>query len=321
MQRGSFECEAAECTSVLPTLLTLRRLTFKRPGGICQVGVSPASTRPQLTRTRRMTDRRDGNSRRELMRSASLLVEHSIRAPEDPLGHGYSTENQIVIPCNGAFTWRTHGDARIIDANSVLFVDEQQEFLETHPIAGTGHAALIITFRDEGDEELIDRMKRRRKKSTASAAAMTEPVRFLAHLLLSTPGSTGSEMESRCMKLLDTLLSPATRDKAPDPATVVERTKRVLHECILEDLSLPSIAQYIGVAPAYLTQAFTRHEGIPLHRYLLRLRMNQALVELPRRRDITSLALELGFSIHSHFTAAFRTAFGVTPSQFRAYAR
>ena len=33
--------------------------------------------------------------------------------------------------------------------------------------------------------------------------------------------------------------------------------------------------------------------------------------------DLTDLALDLGYSSHSHFTAAFRKAFGVTPSAFR----
>jgi len=39
--------------------------------------------------------------------------------------------------------------------------------------------------------------------------------------------------------------------------------------------------------------------------------------ELPDREDITDLALELGYSSHSHFTAAFRSALGVTPSDYR----
>jgi len=45
------------------------------------------------------------------------------------------------------------------------------------------------------------------------------------------------------------------------------------------------------------------------------------LAELPYTDDLTMLALDTGFSSHSHFTAAFRRAFGCTPSQFRMSTR
>jgi AraC-like DNA-binding protein len=51
------------------------------------------------------------------------------------------------------------------------------------------------------------------------------------------------------------------------------------------------------------------------------LRLARALVELPHADDLSTLALEVGFSSHSHFSAAFRRAFGCTPSQFRQTTR
>ena len=33
--------------------------------------------------------------------------------------------------------------------------------------------------------------------------------------------------------------------------------------------------------------------------------------------DLTMLGLDLGFSSHSHFTTAFRQAYGRSPSEFR----
>jgi AraC-like DNA-binding protein len=37
--------------------------------------------------------------------------------------------------------------------------------------------------------------------------------------------------------------------------------------------------------------------------------------------DLAQLALDLGFSSHSHFTTAFRHRFGETPAHFRARIR
>jgi AraC-like DNA-binding protein len=57
---------------------------------------------------------------------------------------------------------------------------------------------------------------------------------------------------------------------------------------------------------------------VPLYRYLTRLRLRAALERLADgARDLTALALELGFSSHSHFADAFRREFGRTPSDVR----
>jgi AraC-like DNA-binding protein len=49
----------------------------------------------------------------------------------------------------------------------------------------------------------------------------------------------------------------------------------------------------------------------------LRLRLARALDLLARHDDLTTLSLDLGFSSHSHFSAAFRQAYGRSPSEFR----
>ena len=54
-----------------------------------------------------------------------------------------------------------------------------------------------------------------------------------------------------------------------------------------------------------------------LYRYQLRLRLARALDLLARYDDLTRLGLDLGFSSHSHFSSAFRSAYGRSPSEFR----
>jgi len=53
----------------------------------------------------------------------------------------------------------------------------------------------------------------------------------------------------------------------------------------------------------------------------VRLRLARALDVIGGYEDLTALGLDLGFSSHSHFTAAFRETYGRTPSQFRAALR
>lgn len=86
-------------------------------------------------------------------------------------------------------------------------------------------------------------------------------------------------------------------------------------------INLADIAQRLDATATYLTHLFRRVEGAPMYQYHLRLRLAEALKLAPDYDDLTELALDLGFSSHSHFTKAFRDCFGLTPSRFRALAR
>lgn len=80
---------------------------------------------------------------------------------------------------------------------------------------------------------------------------------------------------------------------------------------------LMDIAEHVGVSDAHLSRWFHAHAGIPLHRYVLRVRLRHSLERLAAGEDLSRLALASGFSSHSHFSAAFQREFGVTPSAFR----
>ena len=55
---------------------------------------------------------------------------------------------------------------------------------------------------------------------------------------------------------------------------------------------------------------------------MTRLRLRASLEHLADGADdLTTLALDLGFSSHSHFTAAFRQTYGRTPAEFQRSAQ
>jgi AraC-like DNA-binding protein len=85
--------------------------------------------------------------------------------------------------------------------------------------------------------------------------------------------------------------------------------------------TLAEIAAETGASPVYLTQVFQQVEGVPLYRYQLRLRLARALDLLDRYEHLTPLALDLGFSSHSHFSAAFKQAYGRSPSDLQRLTR
>lgn len=118
------------------------------------------------------------------------------------------------------------------------------------------------------------------------------------------------------------LLRHALRLDAPPVAPestrrLIRRTKEFLDATFATRIQLSQVGAAVGASPAYVTDVFRRYEGISLQRYVTQLRLARALIELPHAMDLTMLALDLGFSSHSHFTFAFRRSFGCTPSQFR----
>ncbi len=80
------------------------------------------------------------------------------------------------------------------------------------------------------------------------------------------------------------------------------------------------VARRLGCSPSHLSRTFTRVHGLTLTAYRTETRLHHALscLRADPGADLTEVALESGFSSHSHFTAIFRKRLGVTPSAFAA---
>jgi AraC-like DNA-binding protein len=119
--------------------------------------------------------------------------------------------------------------------------------------------------------------------------------------------------------LLDHVARPGVC--SPSTRRLIRRAQEFLGAELANRISLSDVGRAVGASPAYLTDVFRRAEGVSLHQYLTHLRLARALAELPHADDLATLALELGFPSHSHFSAVFRRAFGLTPSRFRESTR
>ena len=103
-----------------------------------------------------------------------------------------------------------------------------------------------------------------------------------------------------------------------DHAERTEAAKTYLASRISERVTLDEVAHAVYVSPFHLARIFQQQTGVPVHRYLTQLRLRASLERLAAGvSDLTELALELGFSSHSHFSDAFRREFGKSPSEIR----
>ncbi len=105
-----------------------------------------------------------------------------------------------------------------------------------------------------------------------------------------------------------TKLSPAQQRSVVD----------IIRGNLNSDMSVSDLAASIDVSATHFARLFKATFGISPHRYVMRERVLRAKTLLANTDwTISYIALDLGFSGHSHFTKVFHALIGVTPSQFR----
>ena len=78
------------------------------------------------------------------------------------------------------------------------------------------------------------------------------------------------------------------------------------------------LARALAVSPFHLARVFRATVGRSLHAWRTQVRLRVALERVLDGADLMTVALDAGFSSHSHFTQSFRTAFGAAPSTVRS---
>jgi AraC family transcriptional regulator len=105
--------------------------------------------------------------------------------------------------------------------------------------------------------------------------------------------------------------------RRPD-VDAVEAARDVIARRFKDNLSLSDISREVEASVFHLARTFRARTGFSLHAYRNQLRLRSALERLREPGvDLTGIALDLGFSSHSHFTETFRRSFGKTPSAVR----
>ncbi len=236
-----------------------------------------------------------------------------------------ATETHLVFPYRGVYVRHIGRDDAVAEANQVLLFNAWESYRVSHPIAG-GDACLDLIIDDSLLRELAPRdcvrdggrltFVRQRLRIDPRAQALVALLRHSLHKGIAEP----LEAESLALVLAQRALGRRTSHAAGasfGQQRQVDRIKLALAGDLARRWTLHEIAAEVGGSPVYLTQVFQRVEGVPLYRYQLRLRLARALDLIGQYDDLSALGLDLGFSSHSHFTAAFRQAYGCSPTAFR----
>jgi AraC family transcriptional regulator len=102
------------------------------------------------------------------------------------------------------------------------------------------------------------------------------------------------------------------------PAWQVRRVTAYMQDRLGEDIGLNELARIVGLSRYHFCTAFRLATGRTAHEWLARARVERAQELLAQSRaSITEVALAVGYSTPSAFTAAFRRVTGTTPTEFR----
>jgi AraC-like DNA-binding protein len=98
----------------------------------------------------------------------------------------------------------------------------------------------------------------------------------------------------------------------------VERVKEAVAAAPADKWSVTRLAKVASLSPFHLCHVFREMVGTSIYDYVLHERLAHSLdAVLDGGGDLTAIALDTGFASHSHFTARFRSFFGVTPTALR----
>jgi AraC-like DNA-binding protein len=241
----------------------------------------------------------------------------------------------IGFPHHGVFALHRGRERLTVEQGTVLFFNRDAPYRTSHPCGGGDHGAAIAVRPDvlvdalaRFDPTVAERPAAPFRVATGATSSRTYLLQRLLHLRVSRKREASSlELEEAALALVGDVAAAACRweGSAPPLRALRERHRDAVHSVrallafrLGEPVTLEDVGRAVGVSPFHLCRLFRAVTGTTIARYRHTLRLRAALERVARPdADLSAVALDHGYSSHSHFTAAFRREFGMTPTEFR----
>jgi len=236
----------------------------------------------------------------------------------------------------GAFTVHAREERMVIDANRAMFLKAGETYTMENTF-GRNAFGFALAFPPDVMNGIAPQLRDPAIRRALPAVVTKEAcprAYLLQHLLFDRlrhgPIENPLEVEESALAIAGHALRPhAIDERAGEKKSArrqtresVEEAKALLAANFRRTIHLGDVASALDLSPFHLCRLFARHTGLGMHRYLTRLRLRGALEQLTDPgASITDVALEHGFSSHSHFADAFQSEFGMTPKEVRMATR
>jgi len=130
-----------------------------------------------------------------------------------------------------------------------------------------------------------------------------------------------AHLTSLMLLLLRQADSPAgklrTSNSVHSENEIIRRAQQYISSHIREKLSVPTVAQKVGVSPSYLTALFHKNLQISPGEYIRRIKLQESKQMIRENSmNFTEIAQALQYSTVHHFSRQFKEKFGLTPTEY-----
>ena len=271
-------------------------------------------------------------TRRTLFEGPLFGIGHIVCRPTPEIRHEveYASVNVLALPTAGVFALHDGPRRHVVATpNHAVFISSGLAYRVTFP-GNVGDECLVLRLTTQGLDRLMpgDVACDGFHPATLGTRAVLPPAAILARGLLWRRLARGEAdpllVEELGIGLLHSSLRAVRESRArlEYRPSHVERVKEAISTEPERKWTLDELSRIAGISPFHLAHVFSKEVGTSVYRYAIRLRLAKALnAVLDSNLDLTSIALDAGFTSHSHFTARFREFFGLTPVELRRAVR
>ena len=261
-------------------------------------------------------------------------------APDDPLFAGGTPCSSycIVFPREAAWIQHEGGPRFVADASLATLYNQGQVYhrwsIDNRPdrcdwLAFPGSIVRQAVHSRSVEDAGHERQPLRFGSAPIAGGLYAAQRRFFSRLECRA-ATDALAIEEEALRLLDEVVACAyasqgirtgAQQRSPRAADAVEVARLTIARDPAARIPLSTLASLTGLSPFHLCREFRRQTGTTITAYRTTLRLRASLEPVAAGQDLTAVALGLGFTSHSHFTHAFRRAFGAVPSKVRGKAR
>jgi AraC family transcriptional regulator len=228
----------------------------------------------------------------------------------------------LTLLRRGGFGYHVHGEVHVGDPAVALLHRAGDSYRISHPFDG-GDECSGFEVASEHEEELFGRRVARRADISHPVTPRDQFRHHALHAALRHGGHDALWIEETAAALCGSILrgtvdTGGAKELSPAAWRLARRAQEALLADPADGAGLAALAAQVGCSPFHLARVFRRARGISLADYRMHLRITMALGRLAQgAHNLAELACDLGFSHHSHFSAAFHRCVGMTPSAAR----
>ena len=98
---------------------------------------------------------------------------------------------------------------------------------------------------------------------------------------------------------------------------MIRKAQQYVQENVTQKLTVPVVAEAVGVSASYLTALFQKHLRFSPGEYIRRIKLQQSKQLIREgQMNFTQIAETLQYSTVHHFSRQFKQAFGMTPTEY-----